>query len=166
MPIFAELQNSRFDGSFIAGIAELRYLYSMPVERIVKYFQGNGFDLDMQTAHGLLKKTAELFDNLYRAMQLAVREGSYLNLAVLAYWVVSTTKYRLKQKGIKVRWEELLRIMSTQQRVTMVARVQAGRNPDGTGHPRPPGLLDKICVAPGTTSRKRPTFKIRRLAHC
>ena len=75
----APLQNSRFDGSFIAGIAELRYLYSMPVERIVKYFQGNGFDLDKQTAHGLLKKTAELFDNMYRAMQLAVREGSYLN---------------------------------------------------------------------------------------
>lgn len=33
------LMNSRFDGSFIAGIAELRYLYSMPVERIVKYFR-------------------------------------------------------------------------------------------------------------------------------
>ena len=75
----APLQNSRFDGSFIAGIAELRYLYSMPVERIVKYFQGNGFDLDKQTAHGLLKKTAELFDNLYKAMRLAVKEGTYLN---------------------------------------------------------------------------------------
>ena len=75
----APLQNSRFDGSFIAGIAELRYLYSMPVERIVKYFQGNGFDLDKQTAHGLLKKTAELFDNLYKAMRFAVKEGTYLN---------------------------------------------------------------------------------------
>ena len=66
----APLQNSRFDGSFIAGIAELRYLYSMPVERIVKYFQGNGFDLDKQTAYGLLKKTAELFDNLNKAADL------------------------------------------------------------------------------------------------
>lgn len=50
------LVNSRFGGSFIAGIAELRYLYSMPVERIVNYFQGNGFDLDKQTAHGLISK--------------------------------------------------------------------------------------------------------------
>ena len=75
----APLQNSRFDGSFIAGIAELRYLYSMPVERIVKYFQGNGFDLDKQTAHGLLVKTAGLFDNLYEAMHKAVKEGKYLN---------------------------------------------------------------------------------------
>ena len=75
----APLQNSRFDGSFIAGIAELRYLYSMPVERIVKYFQGNGFDLDKQTAHGLLKKTALLFESLHKAMRLAVKEGTYLN---------------------------------------------------------------------------------------
>lgn len=73
------LQNSRFDGSFIVGIAELRYLYSMPLERIVKYFQGNGFDIDKQTAHGLLKKTAELFEKLYKAMRLAVKEGTYLN---------------------------------------------------------------------------------------
>ncbi len=75
----APLQNSRFDGSFIAGIAELRYLYSMPVERIVKYFQGNGFDLDKQTAHGLLAKTAGLFDKLYEAIRTAVKEGKYLN---------------------------------------------------------------------------------------
>ena len=46
---------------------------------------------------------------------------AHLNLAVLAYWVVSTTRYMLKKKGVNVRWEELLRIMSTQQRVTMVA---------------------------------------------
>ncbi len=51
---------------------------------------------------------------------------AHLNLAVLAYWVVSTTKYRLKQKGINARWDELLRIMSTQQRVTMVAEQTNG----------------------------------------
>lgn len=74
----APLQNSSYDGSFIAGIAQLRYLYSMPVERIVAYFNENGFNLDEQTAHGLLKKTADLFDNLYKAMQKAVKEDSYL----------------------------------------------------------------------------------------
>jgi hypothetical protein len=31
------LLNSNYDGSFIAGILQLRYNYSMPVERIVKY---------------------------------------------------------------------------------------------------------------------------------
>ena len=74
----APLQNSRFDGSFIAGIAELRYLYSMPVERIVKYFQGNGFDIDKVTAHGLLRKTADLFDKLYEALGIAVKQGRYI----------------------------------------------------------------------------------------
>ena len=72
------LQNSSFDGSFIAGIAQLRYLYSMPVERIVNYFTENGFNLDKQTAHGLLKKTAWLFEKLYKAMQKAVKEDRYL----------------------------------------------------------------------------------------
>lgn len=74
----APLMNSSFDGSFIAGIAQLRYLYSMPVERIVNYFTENGFNLDKQTAHGLLKKTAWLFEKLYKAMQKAVKEDRYL----------------------------------------------------------------------------------------
>lgn len=74
----APLQNSSFDGSFISGIAQLRYLYSMPVERIVAYFNENGFNIDKQTAHGLLKKTALLFENLYKAMQKAVKEDNYL----------------------------------------------------------------------------------------
>ena len=74
----APLQNSSFDGSFIAGIAQLRYLYSMPVERIVNYFTENGFNLDKQTAHGLLKKTAWLFEKLYKTMQKAVKEDRYL----------------------------------------------------------------------------------------
>lgn len=70
--------NSSFDGSFIAGLAQLRYLYSMPVERIVNYFSENGFNLDKRTAHGLLKKTAVMFEDLYKAMQGAVKEDGYL----------------------------------------------------------------------------------------
>lgn len=73
------LLNSCYDGSFVAGIAELRYLYAMPVERIVKYFRSHGFDLDKGTAHGLLAKTSDLVDKLYEAMGAAVKEDSYLN---------------------------------------------------------------------------------------
>ena len=69
---------SNYDGSFIAGIAQLRYIYSMPVERIVKYFSENGFDMDKGTAHGLLRKTEAIFENLYKAMGLAVKEDDYL----------------------------------------------------------------------------------------
>lgn len=39
---------------------------------------------------------------------------AHLNLAVLAYWIVSVTKYKLKMKDINVRWSEILRMMSTQ----------------------------------------------------
>lgn len=75
----APLQNSNFDGSFIAGIAELRYLYSMPVERIVNYFRSNGFDLDKATACGMLAKTANLFENLHKALRKAVKESDYIS---------------------------------------------------------------------------------------
>ena len=72
------LLGSNYDGSFIAGIAQMRYIYSMPVERIVKLFQENGFDMDKGTAHGLLRKTENIFENLYKAMGLAVKEDDYL----------------------------------------------------------------------------------------
>ena len=72
------LQNSSYDGSFIAGMAQLRYLYSIPVERIVSYFGENGFEVDKATAHGLLKKTAWLFENLYKSLRTAVKEDDYL----------------------------------------------------------------------------------------
>ena len=38
----------------------------------------NGFAIDKPTAHGLLKKTAGLFDKLYEAMRQAVKEDKYL----------------------------------------------------------------------------------------
>ena len=41
-----------------------------------------------------------------------------MNLAVLAYWVVSVTKHSLKLKGNSVRWSEIMRIASTQSVVT------------------------------------------------
>lgn len=74
----APFQGSNYDGSFIAGIAQLRYLYSMPVERIVGYFTENGFDLKKGTAHGLLRKTETLFENLYKALGQVVKEDDYV----------------------------------------------------------------------------------------
>lgn len=48
---------------------------------------------------------------------------SHLNLAILAYWVVSVTKYRLKLKKYEnVRWDEIMRIASTQ--VVVTAKVE------------------------------------------
>ena len=44
---------------------------------------------------------------------------AHLNLAVLAYWIVSVTKYRLKLKKYpNVRWDEIMRIAQAQVVVT------------------------------------------------
>ena len=47
---------------------------------------------------------------------------AHLNLGLLAYWVVNTIRYQLKQKGIKSEWRELVRIMNTQKCVTTFAQ--------------------------------------------
>lgn len=43
---------------------------------------------------------------------------AHLHLGLLAYWVVHTIRYQLKQKGIKHDWKEIQRLMLTQKLVT------------------------------------------------
>jgi DDE family transposase len=43
---------------------------------------------------------------------------AHLHLGLLAYWVVNTIRYQLKQKGIKNEWHDIVRIMNTQKIVT------------------------------------------------
>jgi transposase len=47
--------------------------------------------------------------------QKAENIEAHLNLAVLAYFIVSFIRHRLKQKNISHRWLEIVRIMSTQK---------------------------------------------------
>ena len=50
----------------------------MQIEHIFKYFQGNGLNLDKQTGHRLLSKTANLIDKLYKAINKAGKEVASL----------------------------------------------------------------------------------------
>jgi hypothetical protein len=43
---------------------------------------------------------------------------AHLHLGLLAYWLVSTIRYQLKQKGYNSDWREIVRIMNTQKCVT------------------------------------------------
>ena len=43
---------------------------------------------------------------------------AHLHLGLLAYWLVSTIRYQLKQKGYKHQWREIVRIMNTQKLVS------------------------------------------------
>lgn len=43
---------------------------------------------------------------------------AHLHLGILAYWLVATIRYQLKQKGVHTDWREITRIMNTQKCVT------------------------------------------------
>jgi len=43
---------------------------------------------------------------------------AHLHLGILAYWLVATIRYQLKQQGVNSDWRELVRIMNTQKCVT------------------------------------------------
>lgn len=43
---------------------------------------------------------------------------AHLHLGLLAYWLVATIRYQLKQKGINSSWREIVRTMNTQKCVT------------------------------------------------
>ena len=96
----APFLNSQYDGSFIAGLAQLRYMYAMPVERIVKLFNDNGFDMDKGTAHGLLRKTENLFENLYKALGDVIKEDIYI-AGDETYHMVLVKDKNKDGKGIK-----------------------------------------------------------------
>ena len=49
---------------------------------------------------------------------------AHLHLGLLAYWVVNTVRYQLKQNGINSGWREIVRIMNTQKAVTTLAQNQ------------------------------------------
>ena len=66
---------------------------------------------------------------------------AHLNLAILAYWIVSVTKFRLKVKNYdNVRWDEIMRIASTQ--VVVTAKVETA---DG----------QTICIRQSTQSEDK-----------
>lgn len=74
----APLLNSQYTSSFIAGLAELRYLHGMPLENAVGYFQSHGFDLDKGTAQKLVSKTKAILENLYKALGDAILKDDYI----------------------------------------------------------------------------------------
>jgi len=43
---------------------------------------------------------------------------AHLHLGLLAYWLVATIRYQLKQKGLNSDWREIVRVMNTQKCVT------------------------------------------------
>lgn len=92
--------NSNYDGSFIAGLMELRYIQSLPVERIVSYFQSHGFTLKKPTAHKLIEKASHVFENLYKCIRQTVLADSYKAVDETYYKILVPEK-NAKGKGVR-----------------------------------------------------------------
>jgi hypothetical protein len=52
---------------------------------------------------------------------------AHLHLGLMAYWVVNTVRYQLKDKGITSDWRELVRVMNTQKCVTTLMQNDKGQ---------------------------------------
>ncbi len=74
----ALLLNSSFTPSFAAGLLQLRYMYAMPVERIVKYFADNGFTLKKATANKLIARSADVLERICEAIKQTVLRQDYV----------------------------------------------------------------------------------------
>lgn len=73
------LQNSNFDGSFIAFCAQMHYMYSMPMNRIASWLADNDFRIGRGTIGGLLSKATAVFSRLHECLRQAVLEDSYIS---------------------------------------------------------------------------------------
>lgn len=96
----APLLNSNYDSSFIAGMLQLRYIYSVPVERIVKYFGENGFEINKATAHGLIKKTAAMMERMDAVLKKAILTDDYIHMDE-SYYTVLTNEKNKDGKGVR-----------------------------------------------------------------
>jgi len=94
------LLNSNYDSSFIAGMLQLRYIYSMPVERIVKYFAEHGFEISKSTAHGLIKKSAWMMERMDKVLNKTILEDDYLSMDE-SYYTILTKEKNSQGKGVR-----------------------------------------------------------------
>jgi hypothetical protein len=96
----ALFMNSNYDASFIAGMMQYRYIYTMPVERIINQFNENGFELNKATAHGLIAKASVRLDELHGVLRRAIHEDPYIRMDE-TYHNVLTDEKNTKGKGIR-----------------------------------------------------------------
>ena len=96
----AVFMNSNYTSSFVAGLLQLRYMYAMPVERIIHYFEDQGFNLKKPTAGFLLGRAAEALENFYKAIRKAVLSDDYI-ASDETYFKILVPEKNSKGKGVK-----------------------------------------------------------------
>jgi transposase-like protein len=71
--------NSNFDSSLLAHLIQQRYVYGLPVERIIKYLNETGIDIPKATTHGLIEKSAGLLDRLMPVLKDTILKDPYIH---------------------------------------------------------------------------------------
>jgi len=94
------LLKSNYDSSFIAGMIQLRYVYAMPVERIVHYFTENGFELPKPTAHGLIAKVAVMMERFDTVLRKVILGDDYICIDETWYTILTCEKNE-QGKGVR-----------------------------------------------------------------
>jgi len=70
---------------------------------------------EVESTFRTLKTDLDLRPIYHKTDEAAI---AHLHLGLLAYWIVSTVRYQLKQQGFNSQWREIVRIMNTQKCVT------------------------------------------------
>jgi len=70
---------------------------------------------EIEATFRVLKKDIDLRPIYHKTDEASM---AHLHLGLLAYQVVNTIRYQLKQKGINHHWKEIIRVMNTQKMVT------------------------------------------------
>ena len=74
---------------------------------------------------------------------------AHLHLGLLGYWLVNTIRYKLKKRGIKHDWNEIVRIGNTQKLVTTTAINGLDQHITIIKASKPEAKLDEIYLALG-----------------
>ena len=96
----ALLLNSSYSPSFAAGLLQMRYIYSMPVERIIKILCRQW--VYVKESHGKQTdcRSADVLENFYKAICQVVLQQDYVS-ADETYHKVLLAKTKPTDKGSK-----------------------------------------------------------------
>lgn len=77
---------------------------------------------------------------------------AHLHLGILAYWVVTSIRYQLRQQGFNKTWSQILEIMLTQKSVTSEAQnlqnesIHMEQCSEATAEVTE--IYEKVCISP------------------
>jgi len=97
----AFMKNSSYDASIVVFLIMLRYVYAMPVERIIDYMRSScGFNMRKPTAHKLIASGAKVLENIYKAIGCVIKRQTYTCLDE-TYHKVLLEKEKPDERGSK-----------------------------------------------------------------